>query len=120
MADLQAKKPSSSSRRLGAGNGAPGPSSLRVGRLTYPPPLPNGLSDCSLALKEVEVLEVVTGSGSRRLQPNEFMESLKEFDAICRASGKMLLGCGLVVLAEKRTIVAQGQPRKAKRMPARS
>ncbi len=77
--DVHAKKPSSSSLLLGAGSGAPGPS-LAVGSLTYPP-LPNGLSDCSLDRMGVEA--VLTGmSGSRRDQPMEFIESRKDVEAI--------------------------------------
>ena len=77
--DIHAKKPSSSSLRLGAGRGAPGPS-LVVGSLTYPP-LPKGFSDCSL--DKMGVGAVLTGmSGSRRDQPMEFMESRKDVEAM--------------------------------------
>lgn len=77
--DSHAKNPSSSSRRLGAGSGAPGPSSF--GSLTYPPS-PNGFSACSLERIGVEE-EVLTGrSGSRRAHPRLFIESRKEVDAM--------------------------------------
>ena len=76
---LQAKKPSSSSLRVGAGKGAPGFSF--VGKLTYPPPLLNGFRDCSLEANDG--VDVLTGiSGSLRLQPKEFIESLKEVEAM--------------------------------------
>ena len=78
--DSQAKKPSSSSLRLGAGNGAPGPS-LCVGSRTYPALL-NGLIDCSLDKIGVEEVVVTGMSGSRRDQPMEFIESRKEVEAI--------------------------------------
>ena len=78
--DLQAKKPSSSSLRLGAGNGAPGPS-LCVGSRTYPELL-KGLIDWSLDQIGVEELVVAGMSGSRRDQPMEFIESRKDVDAI--------------------------------------
>jgi hypothetical protein len=77
--DLRAKNPSSSSLRVGAGNGAPG----EVVGSRIPPSL-KGLSDCSLeSIGGFE--EVLTGrSASRRLHPREFIESLKELDAIFR------------------------------------
>jgi len=74
-----AKKPSSSSLRVGAGKGAPG---AVVGSRI--PPSPKGLSDCSLDSIGV-FAEVLTGrSASRRLHPREFIESLKEVDAMLR------------------------------------
>jgi hypothetical protein len=77
--NLRAKKPSSSSLRVGAGKGAPG---AVVGSRI--PPSPKGLSDCSLESIGV-FAEVLTGrSASRRLHPREFMESLKEVDAMLR------------------------------------
>lgn len=77
---LRAKKPSSSSLRVGAGNGAPGASLLVVGSLTYPS-LPKGFKDWSLDRMGVD--EVFAGmSGSRLDQPMEFSESLKDEDAI--------------------------------------
>lgn len=81
--DLRAKKPSSSSRREGAGSGAPGPS-LCVGSWTYPP-WPNGFKDCRRERNGVsaELLLVRTGkSGSLRDQPNELTESRNELFAI--------------------------------------
>ena len=79
MIDLQAKNPSSSSLRLAAGKGAPGPS-LCVGSLTEPSP-PNGFNDCSLDRMGVEA--VLTGmSGSRRDQPMELIESRNDVEAI--------------------------------------
>ena len=78
--DLRAKKPSSSSLRLGAGNGAPGPS-LCVGSRTLPELL-NGLIDCSLDQTGVDEFVATGMSGSRRDQPMAFIESLKDVDAI--------------------------------------
>ena len=78
--DLRAKKPSSSSLRVGAGKGAPGASLLDVGSLTFPSLL-KGLKDCSLDRKGVE--EVFAGmSGSRLDHPIEFRESRKEDEAM--------------------------------------
>lgn len=85
MGRSHAKKPSSSSLRLGAGNGAPGFSC--VGSLTYPPS-PKGFSDLNrdkIGVDEVEVELVLTGiSASRRDQPSEPIESRKAFEAIVR------------------------------------
>lgn len=78
--DSQAKKPSSSSLRLAAGNGAPGPS-LCVGRRTYPVLL-KGFIDCSLDKIGVDEVVVTGVSGSRRDQPMEFIESRNEVEAI--------------------------------------
>lgn len=79
--DLQARKLSSSSRRLAAGKGAPGASC--VGSCTYPPPPPNGFRDCSLERNGVDEELVFTGtSGSRRDQPNELTESRKDVEAM--------------------------------------
>ena len=76
---LHAKNPSSSSRLLGAGSGAPGASC--VGSLTYPLS-PKGFRDCNLDSMGV-VEDVFAGtSGSRRDQPMEFIESRNEVDAI--------------------------------------
>lgn len=78
--NVHANQPSSSSRRVGAGNGAPGFVSC-VGSLT-PPPLPKGLRDCSLP-SSGELDDVFTGaSSSRRLQPRAFIESRNELDAM--------------------------------------
>ena len=74
-----ANHPSSSSRRLGAGNGAPGPSWF--GSLTYPPSR-NGFSACSLD-KIGDDEDVLMGrSASRRDQPRLLIESRKEVDAM--------------------------------------
>ena len=81
----QAKKPSSSSLRVGAGSGAPGASPLVVGSLT-PPSLLNGFRDCSLDRRGVEVV-FVGMSGSRLDQPIEFMESLKDEEAMLSDRG---------------------------------
>jgi hypothetical protein len=78
---LHAKKLSSSSRLEGAGKGAPGASC--VGSRTYPSPLPKGFKDCNLERKGVVDELVLAGiSGSLRDQPNEFILSRNEFDAI--------------------------------------
>ncbi len=83
---LRAKYPSSSSLRVRAGKGAPGFSS--VGNLT--PPEANGLNDWIFERIGV-VDDVRTGrSGSRRLQPKEFMESRKEVDAILKGRWRCL------------------------------
>ena len=74
----RAKKPSSSSLLLGAGNGAPGPSV--VGSWTYPSP-PNGLSDLMDDSRPL-CWEVSMGASSRRDQPREFMESRNDDDAM--------------------------------------
>lgn len=82
--DSHAKNPSSSSRRLGAGSGAPGPSWF--GSLTYPPS-PNGFSACSLERIGVDD-DVLTGrSGSRRDHPRLFIESRKDVDAMVERCG---------------------------------
>lgn len=76
--DLRAKKPSSSSRRVGAGRGAPGFS--WVGSLTWPSPK-------GFIRLQRGVCAVLTGiSASLRLHPSEFMELRKLSDAIswCR------------------------------------
>jgi hypothetical protein len=78
-----ANHPSSSSLRLGAGNGAPGFSC--VGSLTYPPS-PKGFSDLNLdriGVEEEEVEVVLTGiSASRRDQPSELIESRNALEAM--------------------------------------
>lgn len=74
----RAKKPSSSSLLLGAGNGAPGPSV--VGSWTYPSP-PNGLSDLMDDSRPL-CCDVSMGASSRRDQPREFMESRNDDDAM--------------------------------------
>jgi hypothetical protein len=92
--DLQAKKPSSSSRRVGAGSGAPG-ASLCVGSWTYPP-WPNGFNDCRRERKGVsaELLLVRTGkSGSLRDQPSELTESRNELFAIVSLEDWYLVTC---------------------------
>lgn len=77
--DSRAKKPSSSSLRVGAGNGAPGASC--VGSLTYPAS-PNGFSDCNLD-RIGFCDDVLTGiSASRRDQPMEFNDSRNEVEAM--------------------------------------
>ena len=81
--DSQAKKPSSSSRRVGAGNGAPGFS--WVGRLTYPERSPKGFKDWRRLRKgdEEDEEDVLAGmSGSRRDQPSELTESRKVFEVM--------------------------------------
>lgn len=75
----RANHPSSSSRRLGAGNGAPGPSC--VGSRTYPES-PKGLSDCSFESMGVDELVLAGTSVSRRDQPMEFSESRKDVEAM--------------------------------------
>lgn len=76
---LSAKKPSSSSLRVGAGNGAPGASC--VGSLTYPAS-PKGFSDCNLD-RIGFCDDVLTGtSASRRDQPMEFNDSRNEVEAM--------------------------------------
>ena len=85
MKDSRAKKPSSSSLRVGAGNGAPGASC--VGRLTYPASL-KGLSDWSLD-RIGFCDDVLTGtSASRRDQPMEFNDSRKEVEAMSTVDGR--------------------------------
>lgn len=77
--DSHANHPSSSSRRLGAGSGAPGPS--WCGSLTYPP-APNGFSAWSLD-KIGDAADVLMGSSaSRRDQPRLLIESRKAVDAM--------------------------------------
>ena len=76
---LRAIHPSSSSLLVGAGNGAPGPS--WVGSWTEPLSA-KGLRDWTRESREVEE-DVLTGmSASRRDQPNEFMESRKDAEAM--------------------------------------
>lgn len=76
---LRANQASSSSLLLAAGNGAPSPSI--VGSLTYPP-FPNGFR-LLIDVRSPVCCDVLTGiSGSLRDQPNEFMDSLNEADAI--------------------------------------
>jgi hypothetical protein len=78
--DSQTNHPSSSSRRLGAGSGAPEPSV--VGRRTYPRS-PKGFRDL---IEESRPLccVVLTGmsASDRRLHPSEFIDSRKDADAI--------------------------------------
>lgn len=79
MCYSHANHPSSSSRRLGAGRGAPAPSV--VGSRTYPRS-PNGLRDL-MEDSRPDCWFVLTGtSASRRDQPSEFMDSRKDDDAI--------------------------------------
>ncbi|MCJ1461512.1 hypothetical protein MMC07_000109 [Pseudocyphellaria aurata] len=81
--DSRAKKPSSSSLRVGAGNGAPGGSC--VGSLTDPAS-PKGFSDCSLD-RIGFCDDVLTGtSASRRDQPMEFNDSRKDVEAMATDS----------------------------------
>ena len=86
----RANQPSSSSRRLGAGRGAPG--FAWVGSLTLPD-WPNGFSDCSLERMGVDMLVLTGMSGSRRDQPMELMESRKELEAML-GWGKYRLAAG--------------------------
>lgn len=77
--NLRANHPSSSSRRVGAGRGAPGDSC--VGSCTYPP-LPKGFNlDIEESNGFVEFVFAGT-SGSLRDHPKPFMESRKEADAM--------------------------------------
>lgn len=78
--DSQTNHPSSSSRRVLAGRGAPAPSV--VGSCTYPRS-PKGFNDCieDSNPERCDVLAVVY-SRSRRDQPSEFIDSLKDADAI--------------------------------------
>lgn len=80
--DLRANQPSSSSLRVLAGKGAPGPSFSYRGRRTPPPP--KGLSDCSLPnIGVFALLLVLAGTaGSRLLHPKLFIESLNDADAM--------------------------------------
>ena len=96
--NLRANQPSSSSRLVGAGRGAPGPS--WVGSLTPPArDPPNGLRFWMLSSREEEAVAVVAvESASLRLHPRELMESRKEADAIlysplasCKRNGGQLL-----------------------------
>ena len=88
-----AKNPSSSSLRLGAGNGAPGFSC--VGSLTYPPS-PKGFSDLSVDKIGVDEEVVLTGiSVSRRDHPSEPIESRKALEAMfarCRCRCRCVEG----------------------------
>lgn len=79
--DSHTNQPSSSSRRLGAGSGAPGPSD--VGRTVYPRSW-NGFRFCSEASRPDDGCDVVMGASWRRLQPRELMESRKFADAMIR------------------------------------
>jgi hypothetical protein len=81
--DSHANQASSSSLRDGAGNGAPGSD---VGSWTYPP-LPNGFKDDMRSSNVVEELVRTGRSGSRRDQPSEFIDSLKEAEAIAKYVG---------------------------------
>lgn len=77
--DSQTNHPSSSSRRLGAGRGAPAPSV--VGKRTYPRS-PKGFRDL---IDESRPLccDVLTGmSALLRLQPSEFIDSRNDADAM--------------------------------------
>ena len=75
----RAKNPSSSSLRVGAGKGAPGPSG--VGSLTEPAS-PKGFNDWNRARRDGGE-DVLTGtSASRRDQPIEFSDSRNELEAI--------------------------------------
>ena len=77
--DVRANQASSSSRRVRAGKGAPGPSS--VGNLRAPE-FANGLYDWSLDHTGVFV-DVRTGrSGSRLFHPSELRESRNDSDAM--------------------------------------
>ena len=80
-ANVRANQPSSSSRLVGAGRGAPGPS--LVGRRTWPLS-PNGFKDCSDESRPV-CCDVLTGTSSRRVQPSELSESRKFCDVIADA-----------------------------------
>ncbi len=77
--DSRTNQPSSSSRRVGAGRGAPAFS--LVGRRRYPRSW-NGFRFLMDANRP-DGCAVVTGSSfSRRLQPNELMESRNELEAM--------------------------------------
>lgn len=93
--DIQANQPSSSSRRLGAGKGAPGPSV--VGSRTYPRS-PNRFSDCSDE-RRPPCLDVFTGrSASLRDHPRELIESRNDEEAMfpdLLAGISVLQGCRL-------------------------
>jgi hypothetical protein len=83
---LQTNHPSSSSRRVGAGRGAPAPSV--VGRRTYPRS-PKGFKDL---IDESRPLccDVFTGmSASLRLQPSEFIDSRNDAEAMM-STGRIL------------------------------
>ena len=75
---LTANQPSSSSRRVGAGKGAPGDSC--VGNRTPPPP--NGLYEDIFDRIGVEELVVAGRSDSRLDHPNELILSRNEVEAI--------------------------------------
>jgi len=78
-ADARANQASSSSRREGAGSGAPGLVSA-VGRRTWPAG-PKGFRRCRRS--STEGGEVwATRSGSRLVQPRAVMESRKEAEAM--------------------------------------
>lgn len=77
--DSRTNQPSSSSRLVGAGNGAPWFS--LVGRLTYPES-PNGFKFLIEDRRPVCWGIVLAGSSLRRLQPKELKDSRKEAWAI--------------------------------------
>lgn len=90
-ADLRANHPSSSSRRVRAGRGAPGPSPPSVvGSLTLPSEL-KGLSFCSVPSSGF--CGFVFAGCSRRDQPMLFMLSLKDDDAMVAPSSSGALLC---------------------------
>lgn len=76
--DLHANQPSSSSRRVRAGRGAPGPSSV-VGSLTYPS-LFQGFNFDNVFMMGFGLL--VFAVCSRRDQPSSFILSAKDCDAM--------------------------------------
>lgn len=83
-ADLRANQPSSSSLRVRAGKGAPGPSRLSfVGNRTLPSVL-NGLYFCSVPRSGF--CGLVLAGCSRRDQPKLFMLSLNDEDAMVARS----------------------------------
>lgn len=99
-ADLRANHPSSSSRRVRAGRGAPGPSPPSVvGSLTLPSVL-NGLYFAHVPSSGF--CGLVLAGCSRRDQPMLFMLSLNEDDAMVARSS-----CGFVL--ERRSLFEDGQ-----------
>lgn len=85
--DSRTNQPSSSSRRLGAGKGAPEPSV--VGRRTYPDPWKGFM----FLMEDSNPVfwDVLTGSSLRRLHPSELNDSRSEVAMVglgCRREAK--------------------------------
>lgn len=78
IGDLRANHPSSSSRRVRAGSGAPGASPSTVGNLRFPSPAPNGFQ----LDRPPSSGFVVLAAGSRRDQPRLFILSLNDDEAM--------------------------------------